>query len=504
MEQSNIQGGTRTPLALAYLAYLLAPTVITVLLLYVVHGLHFTQLMPAGPDGVFYWREPAMLARVGFDGGYTTAAEYVAPAAFSQFGIWGPVPPLVYSLFAVVRWPYYGIPFANLFLLTAAAGLLLAVTRPTLQRTLALTALFATFSANIIYGAVAMQTLMQQAIAVAAAASILYLLQHRAGAPLWSKLLIAALFAVMSVAKTPWAVLWLPYFLLISPRISLKSAVISLGLAGVMAVGAALAYRWLTPPYPYVIGTAAEGGPGGMVEALWRIAAHNLSLFNSGAAPEIHMRWLTVALIALGGGIVYLRRRRGADTRNISAAIIVITLSATLVMTVVLYEVQYFRDYRVIAPPVFIALILITLKERRGVVLGAFALQALALPYTLAYYAQDPEITQSEVLAAQVAEWKPVFAEHIHYLPDAPSPWCNTVLVSADYIFDKSGMIIALDERMGASLLILQGEFHFPIKSRYVLVDDAVMELIWYQVRLEPLMDVPDGKLYLNLDSVCA
>src|SRR5690606_6910949 len=107
-------------------------------------------------------------------------------------------------------------------------------------------------------------------------------------------------------------------------------------------------------------------------------------------------------------------------------------------------------------------LILVVLTQRRSIVIAACLAQIVAVPWALDFYAESTQIHVSERIDRQVERWKPALAEFLVYDPDAPSPWCNTVLVSTPYIFDRVGLSIAIDERMSLALLTLEGTFDFP------------------------------------------
>ena len=102
------------------------------------------------------------------------------------------------------------------------------------------------------------------------------------------------------------------------------------------------------------------------------------------------------------------------------------------------------------------------------------------------------------------AAWQTALAEHSVFKPDAPSQWCNKGLVSTPISSTASaGNCFFLYRGVGLSLLTLEGSFDFPVKSAYLLLDDNVLAHIGYQLNVEPLLDIPEGKLYRNLDANC-
>ncbi|MBK9125665.1 MAG: hypothetical protein IPM16_21420 [Chloroflexi bacterium] len=494
-------GEHRAIRAVLYLILLTTPIAVTMAMLAIVHGASLTDLMPAGPDDVFYWRQAAVFARAGFNGGYMTAAEELSALPFARFFAWGLATPLVYGAAATIAWPYYGVPLVNLALLTGSLAVLITIVRPRIPQTLMLIVVFGAFPSTLIHAPTSMQELFQHALAVMAATAFVYLIRRRQDTPWPARAAIAILIMAMSITKVTWAILWIPYFVLLSRKVLVRTVAAALFASMSLAILAAVIHRLTAAPYPFA--AASSDGLTGTFEAVLGGIRENLGLFNSGHPLEVFTRLLVIAGAAVALVSVFRRWRAGLDERNTALLVAAGTVSVTLVAGIVLYQIKYFRDFRLITSPLLMALtlLIVMLPLRWGIAM--VGVQAIALIWAIPYYAENSALHVSSRVDRQVAKWTPLLSEAFPYDPARPSPWCNTALVSPYYIFDNVGVSIALDNGIGLSLLTLERGIAFPVKSAYLLLDEALYAHIGYQLRVEAVFDIPGGKLYRNLDSGC-
>src|SRR5215218_89830 len=83
-----------------------APTLVTVVLLYVHLGAHVRDFVPSfWNDQVGYWHRAASFSRVGLDSGYYAPNEHTAAWALNRFGVGGPWYPALYgAIGSLVGW----------------------------------------------------------------------------------------------------------------------------------------------------------------------------------------------------------------------------------------------------------------------------------------------------------------------------------------------------------------------------------------------------------------
>lgn len=460
-----------------------------------IHGTSIQSVMPAGPDDVFYWQQGRAFAESGFESGYFVAADQPALADWSHFYAWGVITPIFYGLIGkTIGWSLYAVPLIHCALLTLAVCVWLWAARPNRQQVLTATVVFVVYPPVILFAPTAMQEGFQQSLAIIAAAGFIALVRH----PHQRSITIALgmLLVVMSLAKVTWAVLFFPYFGLVLRPSSRSKWLITVCLATILAVIAALWHRWTASPYPYRIGDVTEAG---VVTIVLERLMTNLSALFNGHPLELQLRGLGISLMfaSLWFGLKQWRLPAMWDVWVIG-----FTLLTTFGMIILLYEVQFFRDYRVIASPLLMTLFIISYTRPRWAWWGIAAC-VLVLPITIGYYQETTSSHVSERVLNQHQNWQDIWPQHVTYQPTAPSPWCNTVLVSPYYIFEGQGLLMALPAGVGISLFTLEGGFTFPAKSAYVLLSDDMAEMVTYQMRLERLRPAPRGVLYRNLDAPC-
>jgi hypothetical protein len=99
-----------------------APTLVTVVLLYVHLGAHVRDFVPSfWNDQVGYWHRAASFSRVGLDSGYYAPNEHTAAWALNRFGVGGPWYPALYgAIGSLVGWELWTSIPINVVLLGLA------------------------------------------------------------------------------------------------------------------------------------------------------------------------------------------------------------------------------------------------------------------------------------------------------------------------------------------------------------------------------------------------
>jgi hypothetical protein len=93
------------------------------------------------------------------------------------------------------------------------------------------------------------------------------------------------------------------------------------------------------------------------------------------------------------------------------------------------------------------------------------------------------------------------FEQHVTYQPEAPSPWCNTLLVDGTTLISYRTTLVPAG--IGVSFYSSIDQLALPVKSQYLFLTDEEYHAIKDHLRVERLAVTPGGTLYRNLDSGC-
>jgi hypothetical protein len=206
--------------------------------------------------------------------------------------------------------------------------------------------------------------------------------------------------------------------------------------------------------------------------------------------PEVVFRYFTALLVAmLFVRCTFARPRAPAHADALEAALL--TVAPVLAITLLIGDVESWRDFRVIAPHVLVALLLLAAHTRweRWVWAGTLVFAPL-------YYQQFVEFHEERFRSdpGAIAAMRDATSGVIRFTPDA-SPWTNTVAVSAERLRFP---LLGLPRGIGVSYVVDWLDHAGDIQSAYVLLDPADREEADMVVRLEPLVETPLGTLYRN------
>ncbi|MEO0565460.1 MAG: hypothetical protein AAF125_25355, partial [Chloroflexota bacterium] len=167
---------------------------------------------------------------------------------------------------------------------------------------------------------------------------------------------------------------------------------------------------------------------------------------------------------------------------------------------------------RVLGPHLLLSLTVLALCGRWRIALACAGIGLMTLPAAIDDYnrwASERVVTAAvtEQLDGQAA----AFEVHLTYDPDAPSRWCNTVIINAVYQLTPPSALLALPPGFGATNIYTDrdlGEEHsvdvYTLQSRYVLWDSSIGPLPELANTFEPQMTSPLGDtFYLNPQAPC-
>jgi hypothetical protein len=233
---------------------------------------------------------------------------------------------------------------------------------------------------------------------------------------------------------------------------------------------------------------------------------------------------LKVAVVA---GLVWVHRRRVDDVaRNAVACtpgdearpLLFAAMNLALVVGVILfaYDVQYFRDYRVVAPHLLLsALVLASGPAYRW----ALTLAAVNLLF-LSAFLKEFDIHRPRVHKGRIAAAAVDLQPYLSYDPAAESPWQNTLLVPDVRLANRVRVPPGIGVSWGVPFAgggkaplppdspyyveVLRSADEWmsrPTRSLYLLATpDQARRWRWKGCRLRLLHELPGGTLYLNED----
>jgi len=358
-----VQSGRRAWWRCALAALLPAAIVFGLIALLFKAGPH--QFLPIWNDEVVYWNEAAVFAEAGFHGGYVTVHEEIAAAEFSRFGPHGPVFAIFHgSIGRVIGWQPPTAFFINLVVVSLAA---LAWVRGTGAGTSpAALLLLVGFWPLLLY----LPTQMQEPTHFALAFLFALLIARLGDAPgPLTYVMATLLLTVAALLKPSWALLLLPLGWARARRAGPIGITLLLLVTLVASAAAFRIFGTLASPsrnaVPALMSALAEA-PARVPALLVDSAARNLSAWftlNEDTPPEVVFRYFTVLFVAiLFVRCTFARPRAPAHADSLDAALL--TVAPVLGITLLIGDVESWRDFRLIAPHVFVALLLLVAHTR--------------------------------------------------------------------------------------------------------------------------------------------
>jgi hypothetical protein len=465
-------------------------------------------------DTVEYWHQIKSFSEVGFACGYYGYNELRTPIDAFHFDVHGPVFPMVYgSLAAVFGWTPWSAFFYNWAVFAAGVvtfGMLAALT----PRQVALLAgiVGCCWTIPLWLLAPTEEPLHMAAAFVFAAAFARLLFGSR---PLTRGALVAlwAFLTAMSLMRLSWAVLALP-LLLLSPGWRSRKAVLGAVVAGVLYIlGAIFVFHLIAAPGGNSLVELLDGllvSPGKAVQAVAVQVAPNVEAALVGTRYGVVQTWLCMALllVLLGIGIKAWRRStpsRGAEMearRALNQSLFhCFQLGTILVGCWLLYYPNGYE--RVLLPHLLLSLALLVVAGRNGLIAAVIVVMAAAAPLARRDFVDDQSLDLHVDTAALRAATES-FERVVSYQRDAPSPWCNTVLIDLP---QYDWHVIAIPAGLGVEWTSVIDPPVHPLFSKYVWMIPQAIERVratYGSPELTLLLRFDDGmELYRNERSAC-
>lgn len=498
----------------------LAPSLSGALLLHIVHGASYADFAPQWSDEVIYWHQTVSFAAAGYNSGYYTVAE--APASIGPYYVWGALTPALYgSVASVFGWAWWSHIVLHLIVLAASTVFFIVGTRPTRWQLVLLALTLATYVPLLLYSATAMQQVLHLAFALLFAAGFVHLLNGTL--KWWGFALLVASILLVGLTRPTWLLLLLPAFALVAPRKNWRALLYALLAAAPLIAIVAIVYQASAAPYPHFRSEFVALLREDIVAAVAALIAYlwaNLGLLTQGFTAAIGQR-LQILLIVVASLVVLARpgwqskqdpnlswrfwRLGGESGFGLSTipefGLHLFNLLTAYAATLALHEVVDARDYRVLAPHLLFAMLLL-LARKRYILLGTLIVSMVLLLPAAAEFHAGYAAKYDGTTPAQYAEWDDTVDAAAQYNPDAPDAWCNTLLFSPFY-FNRPGLLLAFDPGIGLSWLNSADQLEGAPRSRYLLLTHEDATALQARVPMERVFAVPGGNLFINQAAAC-
>ena len=183
-------------------------------------------------------------------------------------------------------------------------------------------------------------------------------------------------------------------------------------------------------------------------------------------------------------------------------------LAMIVAASLALYIIGTMEDYRVIATRLLLSLLVLTARQRYLLPV-VFIIATNLLPAIL-FIRVYKEYASPKFLSdvTSLAEFQDTIAQYVQYDPQAPSPWCNTLLHHVDDLTYDPYFLLGIPAGIGQSFFFEAAVLQLPPKSHYVMVSNGMYTELTARTPkpwLEELTKLPNERtLYRNADANCA
>ncbi|MDX2140393.1 MAG: hypothetical protein SF123_20075 [Chloroflexota bacterium] len=461
-------------------------------------------------DGVFYWHQAETFRVAGFNGGIYSVDEQRQVIDSVPFYTWGPFIPMLYgSIGRVFGWALYSIPLINLVLLSLALAAYIWLVRPALLGAALLVLFLGTSNLLLFASTLSLVTVLNAAFAVMYALIFTRLLSPGSTIKRWEWWAGGLLLLIGSLILPIWGTLFVPYFALLLRNRSVWTILAGVGIGFVCFAAALVAFMLLGAPFPNaaseILANLRISMDAGIERLLLNIR-QNLQYHVESTRLENWTRVQVVVLVAIALALAgrWLSRKRVGwrDLRVWEWLFHAYHLGFLYLLFITIYLQIGYSDYRQFAPRLLLStLLLIGLRRYTlAAVVVLSMLPAIVFVYEPARFNMLNHVSADN--NAQILEWQSQLSTVLVYDPAAPSPWCNTVMMSQYYVHYELQLLTAIPGGIGLSFDFgdLTGP---PFRSRYLLLHDDIYARYASQLTVVPLLEVPQGTLYANAMSAC-
>jgi len=483
------------------IVFLLIPLVVTVSIAHFYFHSNLLHTHILWGDEIIYWQEITTFKEVGFSGGYSTYGELISKASFSHFGAHGPVYPVFMGLLSrIFGWSKISGPLYNLAFIFIGMLIYLVLVKPDNRQKIFLCLFFLFFSPILLYLPTTMQESLNQSFGFLIGAFLIVHLS-KDPPPAWISVVAVATVLFASLIRITWALALFPLIYLIFQNKGKKRFWLSFAVSLPVILLLGFLYIYWTSAYPFsFLYQVSQINPftfSSLVSAFWVHFQQNILQwfsFSSGNPLEVFQRYLILFLI-LGMVLLILKGKR-------IFSYFLFLLAGETAITVIFYDVSYFRDYRTLAPFIIIT-ILALISELdsswvRAIALLAILSQFFFIPSFLKLYMDDFHKLRFAVTEDQHYDHKLVEALSDIEYKKSDTIWCNSLLAIAD--FSPEYLTIPAGIGINYYAKLPQND---PIKSHYILVQTSAVKTLNLPGELHLLYKGDDNSLFEQTADSC-
>ncbi|NLL79434.1 MAG: hypothetical protein GX234_06550 [Clostridiales bacterium] len=446
-------------------------------------GMNCFKLHPVWSDEMVYWRETYNFIHTGIKGGYTGAND-LAPR-LANFGTHSFMNTLVYAAFAMLfGWHDNSIMIYNLLFLILCLLVFVWWLKPEKTKLIWLTASMICYLPLYYYLPTSMtEVLNYGGILLYTAALLRYYQKHE------EKWFLAAFLATVFLCfyKLPNMVFFIPLVLAVfSGRITKKFCLHTVGCI-VSAVVIYVVNSAFTAPYPWFFSEVFEEETvGKMISKVWGRFTENLQNYVSlsyGTGMERMQRYFFLLMLAvLFLAIVWHILRERKQSSLLLAVSYFLMLAASFVLINAFYEVWDWRDYRMMAPVAWSALIMLILRFPVRYVLAPAVAALLMFGYE---FVKPNQVFISWERTVPIET--PEICEYIEFDENAADGFDNTLAL--EYV--NLEIYCRLAPGIGVQNIFTPEAI---TRSKYILVEDTEYDFPGYHLEKEGDF----GRLYVR------
>lgn len=443
--------------------------------------------VPLADDEVAYWNQIAAFSRAGWHGGYHTVNEQPSRARFSRFGPHGPAFPIAYGIPGrLFGWRPYSAALISMALVTLAAAWWAWRTRCGWWGALALS----TFWPLVVMLPTTMQEPLHFAIALAIASAVGPRLATKTGRGAGA--IVACL--ACGLLRPTWAFTAVPVAWAATRGRAPRTQVTAIAAAAAGAVAISMVFGWLAAPYPGAMFSVREATPALLLRQMAERAALNARAFvvpDEADPLEVLVRGEMAAMLVAAALVTW----RTPAERTGPAMFVLMLLGLTMAAVITGGSVERWRDFRVVAPALLLALAA-WLPAHRRVPRAFVAAHVLLLPLAIASFQRlhaprfAPQV-KTEHFARSIAT-------ALSFRPDTDG-WQNTILMHVDAV---DGALVALPHGVAVSVTFAWEDIALPPKSRYLLLRPRDLADLSGRASLRRLAATPIGGIYENAAAI--